>query len=297
MKALVTGADGMLGVDLCAELERQGYIVFATDVQIMNVRRPSVVSWTIQECAPDIVFHLAALTDVDACEREPEEAYRTNAIGTQNVALACQTADIPVVYISTISVFDGDKNEAYTEFDEPNPQNIYSCSKYEGEKIVQRLLHRYYIVRAGWMFGGGRKDKKFVGKVLKLAAIPGELQIVDDKFGSPTYTIDFAQAAIQLSRTGWYGLYHLVNTGVPCSRFEYAQHILEYAGITTCNLLSISSAHFLLPAPRPRMEAARNLHSDLMGMALMRPWKEALREYIGEKLCYSQSSPDATADR
>lgn len=297
MKALVTGADGMLGADLCAELERQGYIVFATDIQEMDVRLPMLVRRAIRKCAPGVVFHLAALTDVDACEREPEEAFRTNTIGTQSVALACQVAGIPMVYVSTIGVFDGDKNEAYTEFDEPNPQNVYSRSKYEGEKIVRRLLHRYYIMRAGWMFGGGYKDKKFVAKILELASSQIELKVVADNFGSPTYTVDFAQAAIHLSRTGWYGLYHLVNTGAPCSRFEFAQCVLEYAGITTCNLLPVSSAHFPLPARRPRMEAARNLHIELLGLNPMRPWKRALREYIEEKLCYSRSSPDVTVDR
>jgi len=280
MKALITGAGGMLGTALCAELEKQEHTVFATDVQEMDVRWQHVIRREIRECAPDVIFHLAALTDVDACEREPEEAFRTNTIGTQNVALACQAADIPMVYVSTIGVFDGSKNEAYNEFDEPNPQNVYSRSKYEGEKIVRRLLHHYYIVRAGWMFGGGHEDKKFVAKILELAINQDELQIVDDKFGSPTYTEDFAQAVIYLARTGWYGLYHLVNTGTPCSRFEFAQCVLEYAGITTCNLLPVSSAHFPLPARRPRMEAARNLHSDLMGLTLMRPWKKALREYI-----------------
>lgn len=297
MKALVTGADGMLGVDLCTELFRQGYVVLAMDIQIMDVRRSSSVLQTIQECAPDIVFHLAALTDVDACEQEPKEAFRTNTIGTQNVALACQVADIPMIYVSTISVFDGDKNEAYTEFDEPNPQNVYSRSKYEGEKIVQRLLHRYYIVRAGWMFGGGNKDKKFVGKILELATNQDELQIVGDKFGSPTYTLDFARATIHLSRTGWYGLYHLVNIGTPCSRFGFARHILKYAGITTCRPVAVESAHFPSLAFRPRMEAARNLHAELLDLDLMRPWQKALREYIQEKLCYSRLSPDVIADQ
>jgi len=181
-------------------------------------------------------------------------------------------------------VFDGAKSEPYTEFDTPNPQSWYSRSKYEGEKIVQQVLRRCYIVRAGWMFGGGHEDKKFVAKMLELAASRNELKVVNDKFGSPTYTLDISQAMIMLCRTEWYGVYHLVNTGVPCSRFEFAEHILDYAGITTRKLLPVSSAAFPLPAPRPRMEAARNLHAELLGLNLMRPWQEALREYIIETL-------------
>jgi len=288
LKVLVTGAKGMLGTDLCRELDAQGLEVCATDIPEMDVRNPVQVRQEFDVCAPELVLHLAALTDVDACEREPEEAFRTNTIGTQNVALACQSANIPMVYISTISVFNGSKCEPYTEFDIPDPQSWYSRSKHEGEKIVERLLQRYYIVRAGWMFGGGREDKKFVAKIIELAQARSELKIVNDKFGSPTFTRDFSRAIIRFSQTGWYGVYHSVNTGEPCSRYEFAQKILEYAGITTCRLIPVSSAQFPLPAPRPRMEAARNLHAELLGLDLMRPWSAALREYLLEVLPVSQ---------
>ena len=280
MRVLITGAKGMLGTDLCQEWQTQGYEICATDIQVMDVRQPGQVQKTFADFKPELVLHLAALTDVDGCEREPGQAYRTNTIGTQNIALACQTANVPLAYISTLSVFDGTKCEPYTEFDTPNPQSWYSRAKYEGEKIVERLLQRYYIVRAGWMFGGGREDKKFVAKIVELAQTRAELKIVDDKFGSPTYTRDLSRALIKLESTGWYGLYHSVNTGAPCSRYEFAQKILEYAGITTCRLVPISSSEFPLPAPRPRMEAGRNLHAELLGLKLMRPWEDALREYI-----------------
>ena len=284
LKVLVTGAKGMLGTDLCRELETQGHQVCATDIGEMDVREPSRVGAVFATFAPEIAFHLAALTDVDGCEREPEQSYRTNTIGTQNVALACQLANIPLVYISTLSVFDGTKCEPYTEFDTPNPQSWYSRAKYEGEKIVERLLQHYYIVRAGWMFGGGREDKKFVAKIIELARNRSELKIVNDKFGSPTYTYDLARALIRLTQTGWFGVYHSVNIGEPCSRYEFAQKILDYAHVTSCQLLPVTSAEFPLPAQRPRMEAARNLHSKLLGLDLMRPWEDALREYISETL-------------
>jgi dTDP-4-dehydrorhamnose reductase len=280
MRVLVTGAKGMLGTDLLQEWQAQGYELRATDIQDMDVREAVQVQSSFADFRPELVLHLAALTDVDGCERKPEQAYRTNTIGTQNVALACQQANVPLVYISTLSVFDGTKCEPYTEFDTPNPNSWYSRSKYEGEKIVERLLQRYYIVRAGWMFGGGPEDKKFVAKIIELARSRAELKIVDDKFGSPTYTRDLARALIQLTRTGWFGVYHATNTGEPCSRYEFAQKVLEYAQVTSCRLLPVSSAQFPLPAPRPRMEAGRNLHSELMGLELMRPWQVALQEYV-----------------
>jgi dTDP-4-dehydrorhamnose reductase len=197
-----------------------------------------------------------ARTDVDGCERE--RIKRINQYdGTQHVALACQRASVPLVYISTLSVFDGAKCEPYTEFDTPNPQSWYSRSKYEGEKIVERLLRCYYIVRAGWMFGGGREDKKFVAKIIELASNRPELKIVNDKFGSPTYTRDLARALIQLTRAGWSGVYHAANTGGPCSRYEFAQKVLEYAQVTSCRLLPVTSASFTGPVHGWR----RYLHS------------------------------------
>lgn len=271
----------MFGIDLCRALQAQGDEVCITNSQEMDVRLPQAVQRVFADFAPELVYHLAALTDVDGCERAPIEAYRTNTVGTQNVALACQRTDIPMVYLSTISVFDGSKPEPYTEFDVPNPQSWYSRSKYEGEKIVQQLLRRFYIVRAGWMFGGGVADKKFVAKMIELARTRPEIKVVNDKFGSPTYTCDLSPAVIRLTHTNWYGVYHLVNPGQPCNRYEFARKILEYAHITTCRLIPVSSAEFPLPAPRPRMEAARNLHVELMGLELMRPWEDALKEYIG----------------
>ncbi len=270
-----------MGTDLCRELREQGHSVLVTDIQEMDVRDPNAVRQAFNEFQPEMVFHLAALTDVDGCERDPDAAYHTNTIGTQNMALACQSRQVPLIYISTHSVFDGNKCEPYIEFDTPNPQSWYSRSKYEGEKIVQSLLSRYYILRAGWMFGGGPEDKKFVAKIIERAKSMPEMKVVNDKFGSPTYTKDISCAAIRLCQTGYYGLYHSVNTGGPISRLEFAQRILEYAGVANCELLPVSSAQFPLPAPRPRMEAGRNLHAELMGLTnWMRPWEEALYEYV-----------------
>jgi dTDP-4-dehydrorhamnose reductase len=162
MKLLVTGAAGMLGSALVPALNQRGGKVFATDlkpiddeIEFLDVRDYKKIEESVNKIKPDMVLHLAAETDVDKCELEPEHAFLTNTIGTQNVALACQKRNIVMVYISTIGVFYGDQFEPYSEFDTPNPVNIYGRSKLEGEKIVQSLLQRYYIVRAGWMMGGG----------------------------------------------------------------------------------------------------------------------------------------------
>lgn len=279
-RVLVSGAKGMMGTDLCKILSARENDVTATDIEEMDVRDLDLVKQTVREVQPEVIYHLAALTNVDDCERYPDDSYLTNTIGTQNMALAALEVDATMVYISTASVFDGTKCEPYTEFDRPNPQSWYSRSKYQGELIVEKLLTKYYIARAGWMFGGGPEDKKFVAKIIDLARQRDQLSVVDDKFGSPTYTYDISNGVEILSRTGIYGTYHLVNTGAYCSRYEFAQEILTYAGIDDCKLVPVSSALFPLPAPRPRMEAARNHNLDLRRMNFMRPWQDALKEYI-----------------
>jgi dTDP-4-dehydrorhamnose reductase len=282
MKVLITGAKGMLGSDLCPVFEDQHQIL-VTDLEELDVRDTGAVSAAVEEFRPELVLHLAALTNVDRCQQRCDETFLTNTIGTKNVALACHSADVPMVYISTGSVFDGTKNEPYTEFDIPNPSSEYSRAKYQGEIMVRELVRKHYIVRAGWMFGGGNRDVKFVGKIISLARKGQKLQVVDDKFGSPTYTRDMARGILRLVETGWYGTYHLANTGC-CSRFEYASRIVELAGISDHPMEPVSSDAFPLPAPRPRMEGIRNYVLQLLNLDWMRPWEDALEDYIKNRL-------------
>jgi dTDP-4-dehydrorhamnose reductase len=283
-RVFITGANGMLGTDLCNLFENEGYQIFCTDIENLDVCDFNKVQKIVDQIQPDYVIHLAALTDVDKCEREPDKAFQINTIGTQHVALACQKTGALMIYVSTLSVFDGRKYEPYTEFDTPNPKSWYSRSKYRGELVVEKHLNKYYIVRAGWMFGGGLEDKKFVAKIMELASKNGSINAVDDKFGSPTYTRDISCGIEQLIKTGLYGTYHMVNTGGYCSRFEFAKAILEYAGNTTCAVHPVSSAVFPLPAPRPRMEAARNYSLELQGWNWMPAWRNALKGYINTVL-------------
>jgi len=299
MKILVTGADGMLGWDLCDELERQGYKVLRTDIRLtennierLDVRNKEEVLLKIEQFNPDIVAHLAAETDVDKCEQEVDHAYLTNTIGTLNVALACQKNGITMIYISTAGVFDGNSSEPYTEFHKANPLNVYGKTKYEGEKIVKNLLSKYFIVRAGWMMGGGRKrDKKFVVKLLKqVEEGKKEIHVLTDKTGTPTYTVDFSKNIIPLIESKSYGLYHLTNKG-ECSRYNVAKKIFELLNINNITIKPVVSILYPKesykyfsstekPAIRPNSEMMRNYKLDLMGMNNMRHWEEAVEEYI-----------------
>ena len=285
-RMLVTGCGGMVG-SYVSEVFVDRELVLTDRIEgfvHLDVREPSAVRKAVADARPDIVLHLAAATDVDLCEQDPDWAFHTNAIGTQNVALACQEFDVTLVYISTAGVFWGDKAEPYIEFDVPRPANIYGQSKLAGERIVSSLLRRYYIVRAGWMIGGGKKDKKFVGKVARLI-LEGKnpVRVVSDKLGSPTYGKDLLTGIRILLSTGYYGLYHMVNRGF-CSRYDVALALREFLQRPGVEIAPVSSAYFPLPAPRARSEAMRNLKLDLLGLNQMRPWQDALREYVQTEL-------------
>lgn len=281
-RMLVTGAGGMVG-SYVREVFGDWDLAL-TDVvdgtTTLDVRDPIALKTAMDQVRPDIVLHLAAATDVDRCEQQPEQAYHTNAIGTQNVALACQAARAVLAYISTAGVFGGDKPEPYTEFDSPAPVNVYGHSKLAGEQIVTSLLDRFYIIRAGWMIGGGEKDKKFIGKIARLIQQgQSELCVVNDKFGSPTYGKDLLEGIRTLVATQYYGLYHMVNDGV-CSRYDVALLIRDILRRPDVRIVPVSSAHFPLPAPRARSEAMRNLKLELLGIHNMRTWREAVKEYV-----------------
>lgn len=286
-RILVTGGAGVVGGYVAETFSSHELI--RTDingeVEHLDVRDADAVRKFVLDRGPDVVIHLAAATDVDLCEQEPDLAYATNAIGTQNVALACQEAGAILVYTSTAGVFGGDKTDPYHEFDDPAPANIYGHSKLAGERIVQTLLHRYYIARAGWMVGGGPKEKKFVGKLLQIMN-SGErrLRAVDDKFGTPTYAKDLAAGIHALIDTGHFGLYHMVNSGGSISRYDVAVAMLEVLGRHDVTVEPVSSAYFPLPAPRARSEAMVNYKLELLGINPMRPWRDALTAYLADEL-------------
>jgi len=287
-KALITGANGMLADAFCPLLEKKGYKVYATDIASGNgilkldIRDLAEIRDAFSAGKPDIVFHLAAETDVDKCELNPEHAYSTNAKGTENIAHLCREYDIPMVYVSTGAVFDGEKEGGYTEEDNPGKSvNIYGMSKLEGERIVKSLLEKYYIVRASWMIGGLNKDKKFVWKITQLLKTQKEIPVVIDKWGSPTFTKDFAKGLIDIVETGKHGTYHCVSKGI-CTRFDIAKKIALYMGKKDTVLKPVTSDAFPLPAPRPKSEALLNYNLKRLNMDNGRPWEEVLKEYIEE---------------
>jgi dTDP-4-dehydrorhamnose reductase len=279
---LVTGAGGMVGCHLRDQFADDELIrtdlIGSADERPLDIRDRAQVMKMIGETGPRLVLHMGAETDVDRCEREVDHAYTSNLVGTLNVALACQEYDIDLVYVSTCAVFDGGNPEPYTEFDTPNPLTVYAKSKLEGEKVVTSLLKRYYIVRAGWMFGGRARDKKFVGRIAQLCQTEKEIRAVNDKVGNPTYASDLLKTVRVLTDRKLYGLYHVVNAGT-CSRYDVAVEVARFLG-SSVKIKPVSSALFPASAPRSRSEAARAYKLELLGIHTMRDWRSALSDYL-----------------
>jgi dTDP-4-dehydrorhamnose reductase len=203
-----------------------------------------------------------------------------------------------MVYISTAGVFNGLKDTPYHEWDDPCPLNTYGKTKYEGELMVERFTDEHFIVRAGWMVGGGRnKDHKFVAKILKqIDDGSSRLYAVGDKFGTPTYVPDFAECFLGLIQSGSYGRYHMACEGRG-SRLDVAKLIVKALGRDDIAVIDVTSDHFAAeyPSIRPRSEIMQNMHLQLQGLNTMRPWQEAVEEYVrsafGESLIPRQSDP------
>lgn len=274
MRIFITGFSGQLGQALATALA--GETLYGPDHRALDITDLVATKRAIADFAPDIVIHAAAMTHVDECALHPEQAYRVNALGTRNVALACQATGATLAYISTNEVFNGFKTEPYWEYDLPDPINAYGRSKLAGEWFTQTLLQRFYIIRTAWLYS--RSGANFLHKILRLADERGALQVVTDEVSSPTYAPDLAQAIAQLIRTGCYGIYHLVNEGA-CSRFALARRALELTGRQHVTIQPISRFQYRRPSTPPAYTALRNVAGAELGIRL-RPWEEALSDFL-----------------
>lgn len=237
----------------------------------------------VAKFAPDVLIHLGAHTSLEYCEDNRDDAYRTNTLAVEYACAIANAHDIPLVYISTAGIFDGEKM-LYDDWDMPNPLGVYARSKYMGELYVQRAVQKHFIFRAGWMMGGGpAKDKKFISKMMKqIQAGATVLSVVDDKLGTPTYTVDFARNIERMIQTDYYGLYNQV-CGGETGRYEVAQELVEVIGLAgQIEVKPVASDFFAEEffAPRPPCERLVNYKLKLIGMDHMRDWKISLREYM-----------------
>ena len=284
MRILLTGSNGQLGTDF-RRAAGAGHEIVAHDLDL-DITDRAVVASLVAEVEPDLVVNAAAFTNVDGAEADELAAYRVNALGPQNLALACQAEDIPLLHVSTDFVFSGDASEPYTEFDRPDPRGVYGKSKYAGEQYVSGLLDCFYICRTSWLYGVGGGN--FVKTMLKAGRERDEVRVVDDQEGSPTYSLDLARKILEIIETGAFGVYHLSNRGsITWNRFT--RDIFEIAGIDT-PVLPISTAELARPAPRPRYSTMRGLALEIAGIEPMRGYREALEDFILRDLPSSEKT-------
>lgn len=266
--ALITGADGMIGSYIDSGIR--------TNHRSLDVTNLAEVMKVCMHHKPKLVIHLAAETDVDYCEHDITHAYQVNAIGTYNMATAAKAVGAKLVYISTSGVFDGTKVEPYTEEDIPAPSHVYGHSKYLGELAVQGMLDDYLILRVCWVFGGGpSKDQKFIAKILQQVDQP-VIKVIGGKRGSPTYGKDLVVGIKRLVKEGKSGLYHMGNAGSPTR----ADTVKEIVRITA----SRAKVEEVDPSFFGAANASRPNNESMVSMVpYMRPWQEALEEYIHEE--------------
>ncbi len=273
MRIVITGCKGQLGQALQRALAEEQLL--GLDLPEWDMTNPACVQ-TVVEFQPDIVIHAAAMTNVDACEQDPEAAFRVNVLGTHHIALACGQSGAAMVHVSTNEVFDGTLGRPYYEWDTPGPKSVYARSKAAAEFYVRTLLNHFYIVRTAWLYAQGGNN--FVTKIQAGADRFGALRVVTDEVSSPTYAPDLAQAIARLIPTGHYGIYHFTNSGF-CSRYDWACEILKLTGRGHVQVEPITTDQWPRPAPPPLYAPLVNLFGAALGITL-RPWQEALQEYF-----------------
>jgi dTDP-4-dehydrorhamnose reductase len=288
-KIYIAGCGGMLGEAFYKQFKNE-YVLKCTDIDVneewldyLDFRDFEAYRKDVFDFGPDYLFHLGAFTDLEYCEKNIEETYRTNTLSVENACYIANDLNIPLLYISTAGIFDGNKN-LYDDWDKPNPLGHYARSKYAGELFVKENVRKHLICRAGWMMGSGpRKDKKFIQKIMKqIKEGKKELFIVNDKDGTPTYTQDFAKNVKLLVEKEYWGLYNMV-CGGQTSRREVAEELLRLVcKEDEIKITEVSSDFFKKEyfAERPPCERLVNKKLELRNLNIMRNWKIALKEYL-----------------
>lgn len=278
MRVLVTGVRGQLGHDVMNELEKRGYEGIGVDVQEMDITDSDAVERVMREAHADKVVHCAAWTAVDAAEDQVELCRRVNALGTENIAKMCKELDLPMIYLSTDYVFDGEGTRPW-EPDDPvtAPLNVYGQTKYEGEQAVEKYLDKYYIVRIAWVFGVNGKN--FIKTMLNLGKTHDTLTVVNDQIGTPTYTYDLAKLLVDMLEKEEYGKYHVTNEGGYISWYDFAKEIFAQAGMEV-KVVPVSAEEYKAKAKRPSNSRMEKKKLDEHGFERLPAWQDALARYL-----------------
>lgn len=270
----------MLGRDLTLVLRNSDHEVFETDIEELDITKIDQLYKMSKELRPDTIINCAAYTQVDKAEEEPEKALLINGFGVQNLALVCKEFDIDLCHISTDYVFNGKKEGPYTPFDNTDPLNVYGHSKLAGEKYIQWIWSKFFIIRTSWLYG--RRGNDFVYTIMKLAGHNREIKVVEDQVGSPTWTVTLSEVISRLVKTKRYGIYHAtdeVEEGI--SWYEFALEIIKLAGLKTM-VIPIKTEDFPRPAKRPKNSVLDITMLKLTLNERLSFWQKSLQRYLSK---------------
>lgn len=276
-KVWIIGANGQLGKALNSVLDRCEMEILNTDIEDVDITIAEKVMKFAERNRPDVIINCGAITSVELCEQDMEQAYKVNAIGARNVSLAAKRVHAKLIHLSTDDVFDGTSTKPYGEFDQPVPSLVYGKSKLAGEQFVKDFAERYFIIRSNWVYG---KGKNFIKDLLALATQKESIKISDEAMGSPTSAKALAKFIRHLMVSSEYGVYHVTCEGT-CSRKEFAEEIIRLAGLQT-KIQGVTNKEDELAAQRPAYTVLDNLMLRLLNSHEMPHWKEALAEYIAQ---------------
>ena len=274
MKIVVTGAEGGLGRAFLTRVPPQ-HEVHSLSHEQLDIGDHRAVMDRIPPLSPDVVVNVAAMTNVDACESDPELAYRANALGPHNLALAVRSCGSALLHVSTDYVFDGEKGGPYDELDAPNPLSVYARSKLGGEVLVREVLPEHFVVRTGYVFGGGRD---YLSKAVTRMEAGEPAGGLADRVGSPTYVVNLAERLLPLIGTGRFGTYHLAGSE-PATWFDVLTRVRFLAGLPV-SVERQTADELNLPAPRPRFSTLTSLFVHELGIDPMPPLDVALKEFL-----------------
>jgi len=283
-RAVVFGAAGQLGKELVGELRARRYEVKAWDRAQVDICNAPAVENALAQFEAEIVFNCAAYNQVDVAEQEPQAAFLVNALAVRNLAVGCRQVDARLIHFSTDYVFDGTARHPYAEDDAPHPLGAYAVSKLAGELYAQAYLDNVLVVRTSGVFGPGALQTargNFVEVMLRLAASPNPIRVVEDHVASPTFAPLLAARTVDLVEHGERGLFH-VGGGTPISWFQFARTIFDVAGLNPV-LLATNEREYRTAARRPGYSALSNAKMERVGVKPMPPLREAVEAYFAAR--------------
>ncbi len=277
MRVLVTGANGMLGRDLIAVLEK-GHEVISLDLEGLDITDREGTHHTIFSIRPDIVVNCAAYTNVDMAEDEKETAFRVNGLGAQNLAITCNELKIRLCHISTDYVFDGTSTRPYTPLDNTSAVNAYGETKLAGERYIQWLMHEFYIIRTSWLYG--RHGNNFIRTILQLSGERDEIKVVSDQKGSPTWTVTLSEGIRKVIESEAFGIHHITDrTAGGINWYELAAEIIGLSGASV-KVIPITTDEYPTRAKRPAYSVLDTFHTEVSTGFSPPDWKTSLKQFI-----------------